>query len=321
MDEWLHIYELVSGNSIFNILWDGLITQNHTVSVLPGKYSGISGSTISGMNIGINRFISDERIKASVEVLKYINSKEVQKQIIKDYYLYSGITSLYDDEEVCGIIDCDIVKNFQGINRPIFEFDSYDDYVTKVLKIFNEFLFEGISTKETLSRLDDITKIYFFSPFEETVPLIMFILLCCVLLWTFISLLLLLFIPVIANHFNFYCLDLWVVYLIGMILVIISEFTLFQKQTVQLCYQHDSLLIIGYTIVFLPLFCKLIINFPKRNKFSGWLKNNRILFISCIIIFLEIFNLLKLIKSYTIKKIESDHDKKFEKCQMNAFGL
>lgn len=147
----------------------------------------------------------------------------------------------------------------------------------------------------------------------------MAILLSCAFLWTFISILLL-FIPLIKKHFSFYSMDLWMTYNIGIVFIIGSNFIFFGEQTLQKCYHQHSLLILGYTMVFIPILCKLIINFPKRNKYSEWIKNNKPIFILVIIFIQEIFNLLMLAKSFYIEKIEPEDDKQFRKCKLNTFG-
>jgi len=81
------------------------------VSAIPGWKEGITGSLTGGYNVGICKHIDEHRRKAAAEVVKFITSKEVQKKYVLQRYIYSAINSLYDDEEVCSIIECDIAKN------------------------------------------------------------------------------------------------------------------------------------------------------------------------------------------------------------------
>jgi len=45
--------------------------------------------------------------------------------------ILSGITSLYDEEEVCKMVDCKLYKGLQFINRPTSKSNDYYTYSEK----------------------------------------------------------------------------------------------------------------------------------------------------------------------------------------------
>ena len=79
-------------------------------TALPGRKEGVSGSYIISTNLGVDNYISQERKEAAIEFMKFISMKETHKKYIINNYFFSGITELYDDEEVCNVIECDIIK-------------------------------------------------------------------------------------------------------------------------------------------------------------------------------------------------------------------
>jgi len=104
------------GNALFLKYWYIPNLFYYTRS-LPGKNENVSGSVTSSNNIGISRYIDDNRIKASIEVIKFILSKSAQKDVIIKNGLFSAIYELYDDPEVCEMIDCDYIKDIQPFNQ------------------------------------------------------------------------------------------------------------------------------------------------------------------------------------------------------------
>jgi len=88
--------------------------RTYTNSLLPGKKEGINASHIGGFNVGIYKEISEEKLNPSLEVIKYINSKQFQKDlIVKKLSHATSIEELYDDPEVCENINCNNLKNAQ----------------------------------------------------------------------------------------------------------------------------------------------------------------------------------------------------------------
>eukprot|EP00833_Pecoramyces_ruminatium_P008684 jgi/Orpsp1_1/1182716/evm.model.c7180000082382.1 len=118
-NEGQSVFDMISGNSIFTKFW---YSHNNfpTYKKIPliGYKKGISGSVIGGLNIGINKFISKDNINAAVKVVEFMTSMEIQKKLIMEYRSITAIQSLYKDEEVCKVVDCDLLNSIQPVTRP-----------------------------------------------------------------------------------------------------------------------------------------------------------------------------------------------------------
>jgi len=164
-DEEYNLILLYTQKILFSHFWDFEHNiQDYVMSPFPGRKKGISGSCIGGYLLGINKYISDEKIKAAAVVLEYFTSAEFQKEfVIKYYQSYSGMNKLYDDEEVCSYVDCKLIKSIQGIERPSAVIDNYESYSNKITNIISEFLYNGKPVTDTLREIDDFTKINYYS--------------------------------------------------------------------------------------------------------------------------------------------------------------
>jgi len=126
----------------------------YEISPIPGNKSGISSSVISGQYLGIPNFISDSKKEAAVQVLKFLTSKETQKELLLERRdLYSGIPSLFDDQEFCSEINCKLMKNIQPVFIPItYDFDSFE----KVLRESTyDYLYGDTSVEESLKKINN----------------------------------------------------------------------------------------------------------------------------------------------------------------------
>jgi len=131
----------------------------YKASALPGQTEGVSGSIVIPYNLGINKYIDEERKKAAVEFLKYVTSKEVQKEYIIKNSMISALTELYDDEEVCNVIECNVVKDaypfsFMDNDEKLF---GDDNYHIKYRDIMFDYIYNNKTLSEVTKTLDDIT--------------------------------------------------------------------------------------------------------------------------------------------------------------------
>ena len=300
---------------LFSHFWDFEHNiQNYVISPFPGRKKGISGSCIGGYLLGINKYISDERKKAAAVVLKYFTSAEFQKKfVIKYYQSYSGMNILYDDEEVCSYVDCKLIKNIQGIERPSAIVDNYESYSNKITNLIFEFLYNGKSVTETLREIDDFTKISYYYIKYSFLNFSIFLIL---IIEIAIILSIYIIISKSKKYFNFLSLDLWTIYTIGVLLIVISALTYFGKVTSIKCYLNHIFLSSGLSFSLIPLFYRLLINFPFVNKYTNWIKMHKWVFIG-IFLFIEIlFSLLMLLSPYYIENIVSLNYKNYNKCKM-----
>eukprot|EP00833_Pecoramyces_ruminatium_P007420 jgi/Orpsp1_1/1181452/evm.model.c7180000077258.1 len=155
------VMDMIYGKAIFLKFWN-VQYENPTYKkiLLLGNKEGISSAGVGGLNVGINNQISDEKIKAAVKAVEFFTSKEIQKKKILEYKALSAIQSLYTDEDVCKVIDCEVMKNLQPIARPGNITNNYDEYSFQFRNYINEFLYENKTAEETLNNIINILKIY-----------------------------------------------------------------------------------------------------------------------------------------------------------------
>ncbi|ORX50396.1 periplasmic binding protein-like II [Piromyces finnis] len=321
-NEGFNAFNIFNGDMLFFKFWDieGIGLEKYRMTPLPGKNLETSGSCIGGYNIGIANFIKKENIEASIKVLQFFTSLKQQKNIIiSRYKLFSGIKSLYQDKEVCSFINCDFIQNVQSIHRPSYEVDDYDSYSTKVMNYFFEFLYKGQSAEETLTKIDDITRIYYYDPLTKfgLIMISIITITVVVLLYTFIM------IPIKKYEIfnNFFTNDQWVMYCSGTLLCLCSEYTKFGPLSNFKCQLGLSMLLFGITFNIIPILYKLIIHFPEKNEIKKWFVLNKNIFIMGIIS-VEVFLNGFLIYSPFSNDIRISCDNRnFNRCSMNSvFG-
>ncbi|KAG4087968.1 periplasmic binding protein-like II [Neocallimastix lanati (nom. inval.)] len=154
--------KIINKKLLFGKFWDFQYFSNlmtsYSSSILPGNKEGVSGSILGGFNLGINKYIKKEKIDAAVIVFKYLTSLETQKYLVLNKRLNSAIISLYDDEEVCSIMDCEMLKRMQFIARPLYK--KYIDWSTKFRNNIYESLFKGREISDALKDAELITEGY-----------------------------------------------------------------------------------------------------------------------------------------------------------------
>jgi len=161
MNEVNTVINLFSGNALFLRFFDLPIANPvYNKTILVGNKEGVSASSLGGSNIGINRAISNTKIKDAAKVLEFFTSFETQKYLVTKHFLASGIKSLYDDEDVCKIVNCELIKNIQFIARPSSLTNNYNEYSTTFRNYLYEFLYGDKNAEEVLNKINDITKIY-----------------------------------------------------------------------------------------------------------------------------------------------------------------
>ncbi|OUM63563.1 hypothetical protein PIROE2DRAFT_9843, partial [Piromyces sp. E2] len=135
----------------------------YIISNMPGIKKGISGTILVGYNIGIINTIDEKKLLPAIEAIKFMTSKEMQKDLVLKESIVSGMTSLYNEEEICNNIQfCDFYKNPQLTLKPKNVFNS-DEYYERFLSYFYDFLFRNESASKALKKIDDLNKIYHIS--------------------------------------------------------------------------------------------------------------------------------------------------------------
>jgi len=319
LDDNSLVAKFLEGSFLFENLWDGIYLPMYEMTPLPGKKDGISSSCLGGFNIGITKYIDDDKKKAAATVLEYFMSKEVQKKLIMNFSVMSGV-NIYDDEdseEICSVINCDIAKNAQGIVKPFYEDEGFENYSNRIIRYMNSFLYNDQSAESTLEKIDDITRIYQFTFKNTSAATIIFILLCVTLAIVIISSSIL-FVPKYQRYFEFFGYGLGFIYTFGSVLIICSQFTYYGNFNSARCHLRIGLLLTGVTMVYAPILYRLIVNFPEINKISSWVKRNKYLFISLIIFFTIATCLISLISPFEVRKHLLQNSKNFNECHSTS---
>jgi len=297
-----------------------LPSRNYAKTILPGHKKGISGTTIGGYNIGIGGYINEEKRKAAITAFEYITSKQVQKKFIMERGLFSGILSLYEDNEVCEVIDCEFFKSFQPIARPTYVTNDYNTYSERFRNSIYKYLYEGGELNQTIQEILSLSKFYYIqiSTNWSSVGLLFFILSLLAIGMMVVSM------TVLKNSdskvfFNFLPSELWIIVVVGCIIALCSGYMGYGEVTSFKCHMKPILLSFGYSLITIPLLCKLIMNNTEGNQLSEWVRSKSLIFVS-IMVFLNIVTIgLSFIASYKVVEITDVTGKFFKVCKLNGF--
>ena len=293
-------------------------------TLMPGRSDGISGSTIGGYNIGINKYSKMEKREKAIAAFNYIVSKDIQRKYIANQNIFSPIPSLYDEEEVCQKVDCEFYKSIQLVGRPIDKLDNYDDYTRRMKEYAYEFLYgDDVKAIDALKKIDDITKIYYLSlNTEDTLAgLILFIL----VIITIVAMIITLIFPYIKKYqlyFSFLPNDFWISFILGLVFILFSFFFEYGENSSFKCYIKVPFIIIGLTLNYIPILYKLIVCIPiNSNKISVWVNNYRFRFLGIFIMIDIVLLLIMGLFPYSIETEYLEKEKNFQVCeQKNAIG-
>jgi len=255
---------MITERLLFVNFYSSIEIPNYKKYPLPGKNEGVNGSIAGGFNLGINKNISEEKLEAAIEVVKYLTSEKFQKEIIiKHSKLFSGLTKLYDDEECCQVVNCDVMKETQFFHRPSATMENYEYFSGKSVEFFQQFLDGLLSIKEVLTNIENINKIYYF---ETKSTLGAIILAITIIFFVTIPLsLILLFLPIYRKaYFKFLPVDLWLMYTSGSIFMLISNLEYYNEQNTFKCSISYSLTVIVNAFIYIPILYRRLVSFPKK---------------------------------------------------------
>lgn len=283
---------------------------------------------MSTYNIAINKYIKSDRITASVEVIKYLTSKEVQKKYIIEEKILSPMKELYEDDDVCKVTECNLIKSIQPFSvinyNNDFDFDLYDidNYFRRYKEYLHEFIYDNSTISETIKNIDDITKFYKLT-LDSNESYIGIMILVSFLLCVAVILLLLI-IPYIKKYekqFKFLPNDFWIIFVFGSLIMSLSICTLFGEVMSIKCQMRRALLSLGFTLNMTPLIYKLISNFPEKNKVVHWISNHRYGFLGIVLSLNSILNILSFVKPYKIENKIQEYGENYRACVMESlFG-
>lgn len=320
--EMYSIMALMTNQVVFLSFFDMVGSDDgYFVTEMPGEIEGIHGSCLTGLNIGVAKHISEEKKEASIEVVKYFISPETQKEVfVKLFKCYTAIKSLYDDEEVCSILNCDLAREVQCISRPGSLVENYDAYSFKVVSFFHEYIFNKRPIKDILTDIDNLTRVHIFS-MKYSSDRVFFVVLLVFFYIVFLSPMIL-FVPKVRSHFQFLTIDGWILYTFGFLLMITTEFLNFGELNLTKCNLNPILFSLSFTFIYTPIIQRLISNIPLVSKFSMWVSKHKIMFYGIIILVEALYNLLYLIQPYKLKVEIMENNNNHSVCELkDTFGI
>jgi len=283
---------------------------------MPGNVEGVSGSILSGFNVGIIKYIKDENKDKAITAVKYITSKEVLRKFLMRREVIPGILSLYDEEEVCEEADCELFKSLQPIGKPSNISNNFDEYSKNFRDYIYEYLYEDEDPLVVLKKVQDLTKIYNISlKTGETVVGVVYFIIIIVLSTLMLLSLIFVFMEKYVPFFGFVSPDLWILIVFGLIIILFVSPTFLGEVKPLKCHLEIFLLSIGFTLTFIPIVYKLLINFPEENFISKWICRKKFFFIFIFTLIDVILNGFLLINRFTVKDINITNGQNFQICE------
>jgi len=319
------------GGALFLQFWylPHIYNPMYETTALPGNKSGVSGSIGLANSLGICKYVGEERIKAAAEVVKFIVSKDTQRNYVIPSGSMSAIPSLYDEPQVCQMVNCNIIKAASPLTSMEFTRDGFgsDDFNLKYRSYIMDYLYNNITSKEAVESIHKIIAIHKLTlDTEETKSGLVLFIIVMITLIVMVCSVSLLFIKVLQHHYTFLKRPFWLISIFGTFMIMGGIFTLYGDVTKFKCHFRLALIYGGYYVCILPLLCKLLMNIPQSNPYSLWVKNNQYIFM-LLMIFIEFcFHLSRLLTPfYKVEKVIAIVNKKhqnFEKCEKdNGFGV
>ncbi|ORX58371.1 periplasmic binding protein-like II [Piromyces finnis] len=291
----------------------------YEMTSLPGINEGVSSTILTGYNIGIANNLDEEKLESALKVVKYLTSREVQKKLVLQNMIISAMTSIYDDEEVCANIkNCKMFRDAQPIAKPVDKTKDFNEYAARFSEYFYSFLYNNEDASTILRKIDDLARVYFIqiNSKETSIGLIIFTLLIITIPLILLSLIFI-HINKFSDHFSFLSKPSWYLIIIGIVVSLSSGFTKFGMISDIKCHLNDILFYTGYSIIYIPILCKLIISFPEENKYSKWISENRYKFVLMLFSIYIILNGLTFIDTYDIEDIIVNEGQNFQICAKN----
>ena len=291
----------------------------YMMSNLPGMTEDVTGTILTGYNVGILNNISEEKLKAAIEVIKFLILKDTQKQFVLQRMIISAISSIYDDDEFCAILgDCELYRDPQPIVKPVDVAKDFNQYATSITNYFYEYLYGDKDISVALKSMGDLTKMYKIDvgTKETSIGLITVIVFSITMVIMASSLVLLLS-EKKKMLFIFLPKPLWCLIILGILCISSVAFTKLGEVTSIKCHMSNVLFSVGYVFIYTPILFRLLIAYPEENDISKWINNNKYIFISIITSINLVLNGLTLVKNYDIEKIIINEGENFQKCDMN----
>jgi len=323
--------KIFMGGALFLQFWylPNIYNPMYVTSALPGYKSGVSGSIGLANSLGICKYIGEDRIKAAAEVVKFIVSKDTQRNYVIPFGSMSAIPSLYEEDQVCKMVNCEIIKAASPLTSMEFTRDGFgsDDFNLKYRGYIMDYLYRNMTSKEAVENIHKIIAIHNLSlDTNETKSGLVLFIIVMMTLSIMVCSTTLLFIKALGYQYAFLKKPFWLISIFGTLMIMCAIFTLYGDVTKLKCHFKLALIFGGYYVCILPLLCKLIMNIPQSNPYSLWVKNNQYVFM-LLMVFIELcIHLTRLLAPlYKVEKViavVNNKHQNFEKCEKDkGFGV
>jgi len=329
--------KLFDGKAVFLNYWmmtgniSTEIKEHYDMTILPGRNEELSSASINGFNIGINKLLeitepksitNTEKLEAAIKVTEFLISKDLQKKLFVNRDIIASMPSLYEDEEVCSVNECELYKKMQPIVNRIYEINElskeinrrsyYEDNFRKfaVNYLFND----DVDLEDTLRKIEDITKIYYI-PLDSSLGFITVVLISVLAILMFMSLIFLFF----ENYqpfFEILSIDSWFILILGIVMILCSCLTSIGELTISKCHLKTCLLEMGIIIYLLIILYELIVNLSSEIILCEWIKKHKYLVLLFIFIIDILLSGLTLLNPYTIENIIVEDGFNYKTCEM-----
>ncbi|ORX71729.1 periplasmic binding protein-like II [Anaeromyces robustus] len=301
---------------------------------LPGSKKDIKSSCVSGYNIGVPEYISEQRQKKISLVFDYILREEVQAYIVSEQHMYSSMKDLYkssnsteksttpysSDINVCENVDCDFLYNLQFYDRPVNYYENYDEYVTEYNYYIDQYFFnDTMKLDEAFKSVDDLTRNYYVEPTSKHgILMIVILVIVAIIMITSYTLM-------YNSRFNvcfvFMNNTYWGVFLFGTIFILLYNIVSLGEMNQQKCNLRFILLSLGVPISFSPLLLRLIVLYPESNKISEHINRNFSNYLCCHVLFELLLCTLYLLAPFDVTNhllYISDNRHNFQTCECKS---
>ncbi|ORX84146.1 hypothetical protein BCR32DRAFT_242848 [Anaeromyces robustus] len=117
--------------------------------------------------------------------------------------------------------------------------------------------------------------------------------------------------------FTFLPKSYWFISNIGLVFILMLCIVKLGIVTDLKCHLYTLFMTVGYTFNIVPIFYKLIVCFPEKNKISNWIMNHKIIFFLVFVSIDILLNGIIFMMPYEIKTIINSDGENFEKCSMH----
>jgi len=285
--------DLWGGKTVFGRNWHfvGNVCNEETINTLPickvvvknarlpGYYEGVSASVVGGHNIAIPK--SSKHIEEAVKVIEYLTSYDLQKDVYDDKL--PAIPAIYTDPEVCAKLDCSLYQSIQPVARPS-SLKDYDAYSFQ----FRENLAKAVKGEQSfeLALIRNRNIIRYKSIGVWSWPSIIVNGLCILLILGCLASYFFIYCYYGSEHLCFISTSNWCIYILGCMFVLI--YVMLNSGTVNniKCHFRFWLLLLGYGITNVPIFARLMGNYPRNYGLPNFVRNNMTLVVN-FLLFME----------------------------------